>query len=142
MLYHPLATIRKAVAEILVITAASSLPIVISIQQASAYITDEHAPKTARLATDIPQPSHRAIDLGGMVFPEYYNSPFSGWRIGSDEPLPAVPHAVPASGEEIMHLPATSDGVLIKQDPRLEAAPVVRPVAQPAVERIDVIYAP
>jgi hypothetical protein len=50
--------------------------------------------------------STRAADLGSPLFPDYYNSPFTGWRAGSDQPFSLIPPQSNPAGEFIMEFPA------------------------------------
>lgn len=50
--------------------------------------------------------STRAADLGSPLFPDYYRSPFTGWRAGSDQPFSLIPPQSNQAGEFIMEFPA------------------------------------
>ncbi len=51
-------------------------------------------------------PSKTAKDLGEPLFPDYYNSPFGGWRSGSDQPFYLIPAEPNGRYEIFMEIPA------------------------------------
>ena len=51
-------------------------------------------------------PSTSARDLGEPLFPDYYSSPFAGWRSGSDQPFSLIPVEPNGHYETLMQLPA------------------------------------
>lgn len=121
-------------------TAISTLLASLSLQAIAETPNQIHRTTMQRmqLAPNLLKESNRAQDLGEPLFPEYYKSPFSWWRTGSDEPAPFGAILPPGSSEDIMEV-RSSSGVAIEAFPELSPYPVLRPFELPASDRINIL---